>query len=212
MKRQVFLILLFFGSCFHAIAQPHYDTTHIDPAIPTINDEVFLHYHYSTGSSGHYIDSISIYEAQDQFNLRMDVNFCCQGGGGQTVITYYDSLISLGQLASGEYKLIIGTRLYNPDYYYRDTISWFVLGPSNINEQENCNLSVSPNPFIDAFHIESQEPIESIIIRDLEGKLVSSESINSISHNYSGHSLSTGVFIMELRTAKGTAYRRLIKQ
>lgn len=211
MKRQVFLVLLFFGSCIYAIGQTHYDTTHIDPAIPTINDEVFLHYHYVKGSSSDFIENIELIFTEGGYFIRMNVDFE-SGGAGLTEVTYHDSLINLGYLPSGFYTAIIGERFYGPEYHYRDTIEWHVLGPSNINEQENSNLSVSPNPFIDAFHIESQEPIESIIIRDLEGKLVSSESINSISHNYSGHSLSTGVFIMELRTAKGTAYRRLVKQ
>lgn len=86
----------------------------------------------------------------------------------------------------------------------------FVVG-LNENSIENVVSSVYPNPFSELLNIEidkNNHPLEITIYNQLGEMIVKTEFVNSIDLK----SLNSGIYLMELKTEKGTARKRIIKQ
>lgn len=186
------------------------EVTHIDPPQPVYNEEVFVHFHWTAAPQVGII-SIEVEESVNQGEFRVYIDFCCPGAPSQAYPLSRDSLISLGFLQSGSYTAYVGLRAYSDPYWYRDTLNWFVIGPSGINEDENSGISIGPNPFSETVKLTSDWEIKSINIREIDGKLIDTQSVNSQTYFYAGQALPTGIYLLEIKTLKGTFIRKLVK-
>ncbi len=84
---------------------------------------------------------------------------------------------------------------------------------ADINEQNNIsgNIQVYPNPATDYLNIEA--PLKSIIgILNVQGQLITVASVTSNNETINVSNLSSGVYVMEVRTEKGVAVKKFVKE
>lgn len=81
-----------------------------------------------------------------------------------------------------------------------------------INETSVLNVEIFPNPVIDNLTIQMDEIISSIQIRDINGKIISSQIVNSTSCEVDIKDLQTGVYLINFFSSKGVITKQFIKQ
>ncbi len=76
------------------------------------------------------------------------------------------------------------------------------------------SLSVSPNPSAGMFFIDSENLVNaSLSVKDISGKVVYSEkNVNGTSTNLNLSHLSSGMYFLEIRSAKGISIKKIVKQ
>jgi len=80
-------------------------------------------------------------------------------------------------------------------------------------EISNSKLKIYPNPTQDEFVIESSNTMKEIIITDMLGRKVLIQTITSTKTKLNVEGLSSGVYIIEIKTVSGiSAKRKLIVQ
>ena len=72
-------------------------------------------------------------------------------------------------------------------------------------------LKVAPNPFEQQFTVTSAELIETITLRDAQGKVVMHQAANSKSLEMETASLQSGVYFLEVQTATGLELVKVLK-
>jgi hypothetical protein len=70
---------------------------------------------------------------------------------------------------------------------------------------------VAPNPFEQQFTVTSAELIEAITLRDAQGKVVLQQAANSNTLEVETGSLQSGVYFLEVQTARGLQVSKLLK-
>ncbi|MCX7696877.1 MAG: lamin tail domain-containing protein [Bacteroidales bacterium] len=95
---------------------------------------------------------------------------------------------------------------------YADPNSLCIL--QNIEEKDNVNIVVYPNPFSDRIKLISADPVYSIRIISITGKIVFEETSPSHTNSFdiSVEHLSRGVYIVSVYTTRGSKHFSLIKQ
>jgi hypothetical protein len=91
---------------------------------------------------------------------------------------------------------------------YHARISYGPELPSAIEDLALLEVSIFPNPFIDRFDLKSSEEIQSLLVYDAAGRIVSNIS-NSV--HLSMQNLEPGNYFIHVITAKGTQTIRAIK-
>lgn len=88
--------------------------------------------------------------------------------------------------------------------------------PLNVTEVRNDELKVYPNPANDILTIDGLDQVEvqSIVLRDLSGRIVRSTTGNlgSSSISYDLKNLQQGMYLLEINTAAGKEVRRIIRE
>jgi hypothetical protein len=72
-------------------------------------------------------------------------------------------------------------------------------------------LKVAPNPFEQQFTVTSAELIEAITLRDAQGKVVLQQAASSNTLEVETGSLQSGVYFLEVQTAKGIDLVKVVK-
>ncbi len=90
--------------------------------------------------------------------------------------------------------------------FFIDDIS-FIQNPVGINEIENDEFMVYPNPVNDKLNILTNENISNISVNDINGKTVLTGNSKSIDVS----ALSNGVYFVKIETAKGITNSKFIK-
>jgi hypothetical protein len=78
-------------------------------------------------------------------------------------------------------------------------------------EENNIELSISPNPGNGVYYIKSDGFLESAELCSLEGKKVFETEINSTTHNLDIRQLPAGSYLLHINTANGSIERKLMK-
>jgi hypothetical protein len=110
-----------------------------------------------------------------------------------------------GNVAFGDTTLTSTTA--SSDVYHA-RISYGPELPSAIEDLSLWEVSIFPNPFIDRFDLKSSEEIQSLLVYDAAGRIVSNIS-NSV--HLSMQNLEPGNYFIHVITAKGTQTIRAIK-
>jgi hypothetical protein len=79
---------------------------------------------------------------------------------------------------------------------------------SSINENEQLNISLYPNPASSILTIESDEKIIQTQIFNMLGEMVQTETMNSFFIN----ELSKGVYLIKIYTSNGVVTNRFVKE
>jgi gingipain R len=124
---------------------------------------------------------------------------------------YLSSAIVSGGVANCQFPPITGEdtifitatkQNYAPGYGYTQKVSW----PQGLDEKETNNLiNVYPNPATKILFVETndQTTIEKVIIKDLSGRTILAKSINANACKIDLTDVASGVYFMQLQTAKG---------
>lgn len=80
------------------------------------------------------------------------------------------------------------------------------------NVKQPYNLSIYPNPTTNQISISANQIIQEINIVDLNGRLVYSESTNGLNTTIQVGTLSTGVYVVHVKTKEGSIRRKIVKQ
>jgi hypothetical protein len=84
-------------------------------------------------------------------------------------------------------------------------------GSAGLTNANKSTLKVAPNPFERQFTVSSDELIQSLILRDAQGKVVLQQVVNSNKLNVETASLQSGVYFLEVQTASGLQVSKLLK-
>jgi Secretion system C-terminal sorting domain len=83
--------------------------------------------------------------------------------------------------------------------------------PSEVNEYNNNELEMQPNPFTEQLFIKTTEPIQRIEFYDISGKLLKSANVSGAQLNVETQELPAGVYILRIIHATSASTHRVIK-
>lgn len=72
-------------------------------------------------------------------------------------------------------------------------------------------IQIAPNPFTSEFKINSEIEMQELELYNSYGRLIRTEIINAKSYTFNDHELSPGIYFMKIKTKKGMATKKLIK-
>lgn len=153
-------------------------------------DEFFFYENTGTPSSPVFALSLS-----DPFNLRP------VGSNNVNPINTSPCFVDLNN--DGDMDLMVGVQ--TGYYTYFENISASTAG---ISIKNTASISIFPNPASDLITVDTDEKIESIKIFSITGELVQTEQSNS----FSIIDLSTGIYIVDVKTSLGTYRTRISKK
>lgn len=78
-------------------------------------------------------------------------------------------------------------------------------------EEDNVDVSIYPNPFTEIVHISASQEISSIELVNVQGKLISSHSVNTTNHIYHAGNLASGIYFIKVNMNEQTIITKLIK-
>lgn len=84
-------------------------------------------------------------------------------------------------------------------------------GSAGLAGASKSTLKVAPNPFEQQFTVSSAELIESLTLRDVQGKVVLQQEANSNKLDVQTAALQSGVYFLEVQTASGLELVKLVK-
>jgi Secretion system C-terminal sorting domain len=84
-------------------------------------------------------------------------------------------------------------------------------GSAGLAAANKSTLKVAPNPFEQQFTVTSAELIEAITLRDAQGKVVLQQAASSNTLEVETCSLQSGVYFLEVQTARGLQVSKLLK-
>ena len=79
-----------------------------------------------------------------------------------------------------------------------------------ITTEEGLGLEVYPNPFTNTLNISSQQPIQQVNIYNIQGKIISKISGNSLEF-LDVSNLSSGVYLIQFSSSELSVTQKLIK-
>jgi len=93
-----------------------------------------------------------------------------------------------------------------------DAQTTFLASLSIVENTENINLNIYPNPAKDKFTISAKSKIHQIEIFDMTGKLIKISTVNDNESVQDINYLSNGVYLMKVKTDDGNITARLVKE
>ena len=110
----------------------------------------------------------------------------------------------------GDIDLFMGTDGFYDSYYNANTIFFENTSPTSSTEAfKQFKLTVSPNPTTDMVHIETDAPIKSVRITNMDGKVIREENSKDVSLG----NLPAGVYFLTIMDENNAERReRVIKQ
>ena len=83
----------------------------------------------------------------------------------------------------------------------------------SVDEFAASNISIYPNPAIDHFTIEGIQENDILEIRDLQGRLIQSENVNSAMHRvYLDNQINPGMYLVRIYSGSKEFTQRLLIQ
>ncbi len=120
-----------------------------------------------------------------------------------------------GATYSNDYPTVTGSFQTNIDSLEEGIITKFYL-PTNStlsskNDANKIEIVLYPNPAVDEMRFDTDEKIELITVRDLNGKTVFARKITN-EKSIDLKSLNSGIYIIELKTSSAILRKKLIKE
>ncbi|SMC77150.1 PQQ-dependent sugar dehydrogenase [Moheibacter sediminis] len=79
----------------------------------------------------------------------------------------------------------------------------------SVNDLDKTNISVYPNPVMNQLNIQSNKPVNEVSIYNIEGKLLTSFTLNTDKIDFSNYA--KGVYLVTVTTGKVTKTQKVIK-
>ncbi|WP_430412580.1 DUF7619 domain-containing protein [Kordia sp.] len=97
-----------------------------------------------------------------------------------------------------------------------NTATTLIMNPLSVSEEnlETATITLYPNPVKEQIQITSNEPIEKLELRSIDGRRITVKEIQTtrFSSTVNVSSLPSGIYIMNITTTKGKAIKKIIKQ
>lgn len=87
-----------------------------------------------------------------------------------------------------------------------------VAGTMDVNDLELAKVQVYPNPVVNQLNINSKERVQEVRIFNVSGQLVLATKMNADSGTLNVSALKSGVYVIQIQTAKGVQSTKLIKK
>jgi hypothetical protein len=111
--------------------------------------------------------------------------------------------------------------------YYIDDVEWYVISDDDcyssltaltvfvepclsISEKINSDIQLFPNPTHGVINFTASSKIKKIEIIDFQGKIVIEEIFNSLNAEMDLEMLQKGIYICNILTSEGSAYKKII--
>jgi len=95
---------------------------------------------------------------------------------------------------------------------YWDNISFNSKEPNSIQNLNNYNIRLFPNPFNDHLKITAEQEISTITVRNLIGQMVMNRTANSREINLDTQEMSTGNYLVTIKLTNGEIFtQKLVK-
>lgn len=164
-------------------------------------------------------DSLDILRSSHDVDVRLH---------GNTAEMYFNNIM-LETSGHGNILLALETRdtleendfvISKADIYFdfnypittNDAQTTFLASLSIVENTENINLNIYPNPAKDKFTISAKSKIHQIEIFDMTGKLIKISTVNDNESVQDINYLSNGVYLMKVKTNDGNITARLVKE
>lgn len=105
--------------------------------------------------------------------------------------------------------------LINPDFDNDLAHNWLannVLVVSVDDQLQNLSVSVYPSLVQDVLHVESREPVNEILLYDLQGHMLKSVAAPSQLHTLDMKDYAKGMYFVKVNTHKGIAVQKVVKE
>ncbi|MES2557048.1 MAG: LamG-like jellyroll fold domain-containing protein [Bacteroidota bacterium] len=106
---------------------------------------------------------------------------------------------------NGTYAIVVGNGIG-----CSDTSDCVVVDIIGLDENSSMNTFISPNPATDEVKITFTGSLATLVIRDAQGKIVQTQTIQS-NETISVTGMQTGVYFFELNTGEGKTIKRVVK-
>ncbi|WP_420570978.1 T9SS type A sorting domain-containing protein [Kordia sp.] len=95
-----------------------------------------------------------------------------------------------------------------------NTVSTEIIAPLSVNEYSLSNISIYPNPTNSKLTITSEKTIDTILIFDINGRLLSSEQPSNSQPEYQldVNNLSQGIYFLEIQSGESVQVKKFIKE
>lgn len=151
------------------------DTAYVQPANPTVNDNVHIYISGYHNSSDAYIGNIAVQFYGDSINITLEYAFLTVG---LPVLVPYDTLVELGNLATGDWIYHIGTMVEFQNDVDTFNGEFTVINPTGLDEANRVEKGKAinyPNPFKDVTTIElnmNDLTSSELEIYNMQGQLI----------------------------------------
>jgi len=197
-----------------AMTQQIYDA-YVFPHPPTI-DSTFFAFINSFATLTTSRDSITIETNNAFLEVEITINDYYHSSYLMTATAVFDT-INLSSIIqySGQYKIIYYLNNYYPDQdtlIKTDTAIYHIYVTTDIQEYNDIEkIHIYPNPVNDNLHIDIEE--NSILeIINAQGQIIETKSLTEKSNSIDLSNIASGVYTLRIKTDKGIAMRKLIKQ
>jgi hypothetical protein len=146
MRRLRFLPTLAFLLLATIVHAQQIDAVTVVPSQPTADDEVFLTIEGQRLSSDMFIHTVTVQQSGNTFTVNIDF---MAGGIGLPVLSPFDTTISLGTMAAGNYSATVtGQSMGSP--FNSQSANWTVSAVTGIRSVSSPRIEVvaAPNPFM----------------------------------------------------------------
>ncbi len=80
---------------------------------------------------------------------------------------------------------------------------------AGLEETEDADIAVYPNPARTTLTVEANETIRQIRLLDVSGQVIKLIEVNALNHNINVEDLNTGIYFVEMLTAKGVVTKKV---
>lgn len=106
-----------------------------------------------------------------------------------------------------------GTWIYRVTYNGETVDHEFTVGTLGVAENELNKVVMAPNPAYNLVNLQSVQPIQSVAIYDINGKLIQTSKANSTSFDLHLNGLQSGMYFIKVTDDVGAVQSlRLLKQ
>jgi len=99
----------------------------------------------------------------------------------------------------------------NVNTVYGEEVTFTTLNASGLNDTENLQLTLYPNPATEAFRIKGLNGISTLSLTDLSGRTLIQKQVSD-NEAVSVSTLPTGVYILKIKNNEGTTERKVVKK
>jgi hypothetical protein len=168
-------------------------------------------------------NSIDGFPIADGFTLKISTTTSAKSSFTTLLTVAHTPTTSIGSTSFTEVNLAAyaGQTIYLA--WVEDTLGGNILNIDDINVSqtllstpnfESSYISVYPNPASNMVTVSNSanSMINSIEMTDMNGRVVKTQNINAVNGQVSISDLSTGIYMMKIKTDLGTAVKKVIKE
>ena len=88
----------------------------------------------------------------------------------------------------------------------------YTAGTTGVEEWESSSLQLWPNPASNVLNLRCDEPIRSVLIQDMQGRMIQHYEIQGLTATIPVHQLPSGIYIIRIETGDAIHQQKFVKQ